>query len=831
MTRREKQVWLAITALSIIAVIGICLLAPFTGTTAEAAPSTQSSETRTVDWYYWLDTGTRTIKRSRLDGSGVTETIVTSSEMWAPRDFDLDPGRDYVYWTEDGYNQIRRKAADGTGSFETLVSSGLSQPWRIAVDGSHVYWADNGNDTIKRVPLAGGNVTQLAGDSTNPISNVTAIDVHGNRLYWADNGNDSVRRVSVSGGAAAILVSSGLTAPHDIEVDPDGDYVYVLDRNGASSAVKRVANVVNGAVTTLADNNNAVMDNPVALTLDPEGGYVYWLDEDDDAVRRVAADGAAGTFETVTIAGYATDRDLLVSRGSGSVYWLASNRIRRVSTGGGVAQDVIATGLSSPVRIRRAVSSETINGSCIADAGTIAADYDTHDWTGYIDATCPRAFYRFTVSDDADLRVTATSSGTDPVPLLRKGGLDGEIAALTSASSGASAPYVHTMASGEYTIELARSSTSSARNAASFAAKLQTQPALEGCDVNLGTLSSEQLQVFGAYDTDCGNTRKYFFYLEFQASISVSASGVGFTPRIELRPGSQSDVETPLAQDTQNPADIFQQVSSGSYRINLELITKGDTYDLTFQAFGLPPPTRTPMPTPTPRFQPNVDVRMDPDPRSVRYELGHVYRFRLEGGEGSFPAIVRTGDQTAFPLTTEPDSELDCSAAGQVDNIAQLQVLYLHVCGDAVSSAIEVIKASDYSLLAQYPLYVAGATPPAPSTIPVAGAYVAPPEDRIGLSILINALCEGANVPCQVDLIRNAIGGAAATVLFAVPTQVARGRPSRYAYGIGIAGFILGLLMANYLIGTPPWWGAVCIIGVFALFLAGAYLKFRRLGA
>ena len=89
----------------------------------------------------------------------------------------------------------------------------------------------------------------------------------------------------------------------------------------------------------------------------------------------------------------------------------------------------------------------------------------------------------------------------------------------------------------------------------------------------------------------------------------------------------------------------------------------------------------------------------------------------------------------------------------------------------------------------------------------------------------------GPTSACQVDLIRNAVGAAASTVLFVVPTQVARGRPSRYAYGIGIAGFIIGLLLANYLIGTPMWWGAVCIIGVIALFLAGAYIKFRRLGA
>ena len=99
-------------------------------------------------------------------------------------------------------------------------------------------------------------------------------------------------------------------------------------------------------------------------------------------------------------------------------------------------------------------------------------------------------------------------------------------------------------------------------------------------------------------------------------------------------------------------------------------------------------------------------------PRGIAFERGQVYRFRLEGGGGSFPAIVRTGNRSAFRLTTGSQSSLDCSAGGQLDRVRQLQAVQLHVCASGVSSAIEVIKASDYSLLAQYPLYVAGETPP-----------------------------------------------------------------------------------------------------------------------
>ena len=84
----------------------------------------------------------------------------------------------------------------------------------------------------------------------------------------------------------------------------NGSYVYVLDRNGASSTVKRVETSGGHTVTTLASNTaDTPMDDPVALTLDPDNDFVYWLDEDDQAVRRVAADGATGTFETMTTDG------------------------------------------------------------------------------------------------------------------------------------------------------------------------------------------------------------------------------------------------------------------------------------------------------------------------------------------------------------------------------------------------------------------------------------------------------------------------------------------------------------------------------------------------
>ena len=77
---------------------------------AEGSRLAQSSQTRPVEWFYWLDTSQRVIQRSRLDGSGVVQTVVTSTGLTTTaRDLAVDANNEYVYWADDGHNEIRRK--------------------------------------------------------------------------------------------------------------------------------------------------------------------------------------------------------------------------------------------------------------------------------------------------------------------------------------------------------------------------------------------------------------------------------------------------------------------------------------------------------------------------------------------------------------------------------------------------------------------------------------------------------------------------------------------------------------------------------------------------
>ena len=805
------------------------------GPGAEAAPSSQANQTRKVDWFYWSNDTNNAIRRSRLDGSSVDVIANNTGGADSVAGLAVDPGVNFLYWARrTAYNQgIYRRGHDGSGSSTVLTTSNIVSPRDVVVDANYVYWTDVSPATIKRAATTSPYTVTTLADSTDNVSAPIRIAQDSTYVYWLDSSRDHIRRVAKASPHAITTLadsSDGISDPVDMKLSPDGNYLYWLD-NGNDS-IRRVATASPHAVNTVTSIVDGIAG---VLALSPDGNFVYWSERKISSnaarvIRRIRTDGSQTDYETVFDNGNGNIHQFVLSSDSKRVYFIDGNDVGFFNVEGKkVGRNLsLAGNRNEHDRIIVTQQSETIDGSCITDGGSQSSDYASITWNADLTATCPRAFYTFDLTQDTDLRISSTSSAINPAPILRQGGIDGPVVAATTTASGASVPYVYEAAAGEYTVELARG-TDSSQTTGGFAATVQTQPVLSGCDLNLGTLTSEPLTVFGASDPSCGDTRRYFFYLEYPAGVSVSANGQGFNPRIELRRSDATEASTPLAQNTSNPATLYSAVASGSYRINVETITTGDTYELSFQAFGLPPPTRTPIPTPTPRLQANVDVRLEPNPQGVQYERDQAYRFRLEGGESSFPAIIRLDNSADFALTTT--NTLDCSAGSQLQDVGQLDVVYLHVCAAATNANISVIKQSDFSLLAQYPIYVPGEEIPIPDNVDGPTGYVAPPNDRIKLGVLVAAVCDGANVACNIDLVRNGVGVAGSLFLFVVPTRVRRGRASGYSVGIGMAAFILGLLLANALAGLPLWWAGIAFISVFALFGAGVYIKFRRFGS
>ena len=787
---------------------------------AEAGPASQQTQSFYRLYLYWAEGYNDTIES--VPAAGGTVTTLVNSGLSAIQTMAVSPDGNTLYWADRSNDTIKSVPAAG-GTVTTLVNSGLDDIYTMAIspNGNTLYWADRGNDTIKSVPAAGGTVTTLVNSGLSDIRTM-AISPDGNTLYWVDRANDTIKSVSAAGGTVTTLVNSGLSDVHTMAISPNGNTLYWADLG--NDTIKSVP-AAGGTVTTLV---NSGITTVWTMAISPNGNTLYWADLGNDTIKSVPA--AGGTVTTLVNSGLDDIRTMAVSPNGNTLYWAdrGNDTIKSVPAAGGTVTTLVNFGISEVWAMAISPRLETVAASCITDAGTLDADYATHEWEADIDATCPSVFYEFRLRDDTELRISGSSGSIATVASLIDGDFSGDPVASSSTTNGTVAPFIYRAQAGEHVIEVARTNASAIGR---FAGKLQTQPMLAGCDVNLGTLSSDHLQVFGGYYADyaeCGSTRKYFFYLEYQASVSASISAVGFTPTIKLRPGAVSDSATATAESTGNPTNLYQSVASGSYRINLEGITATGVYNLSLQAFGLPPPTRTPIPSPTPRFQPNQDVRLDPDPRGTRYQPNEVYRFRLEGAAGYYPVTVRATNAQAVKVSAGDSDALDCEGEAEIQRANPLDLIHVHICAAGFNATLQVVNEADGGLLAQYTIFVAGAGVVAPDgTVP--GPGTPQDADHIGVGIFVSALCEAMNLDCDIGLARNGVGALGSLGMFAGATQVARGRANPFLIGIGVALFLIGLVLANELMGVPIYWAGIGFISVFLVALVAAAIKFQRL--
>jgi hypothetical protein len=162
----------------------------------------------------------------------------------------------------------------GGGNPTTLATSPVTNPQRIAVDSTYVYWVATGgfgSCAIYKVPIAGGNPVGVAGSD-----DFGAIAANGSGFFYVEMGQvanaGSVRQIT--GGNTTIL-ASGLSYPTGMAVDATDVFWINAGNGGGGTLVK--APIGGGSVTglSIAYANAGKSLTPTVAT---DATSVYWHD-------------------------------------------------------------------------------------------------------------------------------------------------------------------------------------------------------------------------------------------------------------------------------------------------------------------------------------------------------------------------------------------------------------------------------------------------------------------------------------------------------------------------------------------------------------------------
>ncbi len=298
--RISANIKMTLAAAATLAMLGVCASAP-----AQNLAGIQSQSGPRLDFPAGLATDGRAIyvANSRNNTVEAIDAASKSLRIVAGKLF------------QDGSN-------DGVGD-----SARFNSPDGMTIVGQDLYLCDTNNSDIRKISVANGTVTTIAGtanisgteDGTGPTAHFnlpTQIATDGSALYVADSGNSTIRRITladmkvktVGGQAGTTGKTEGgsdkslFSGPRGIAVDKKA--IYVAD---TGNDVIRKIDISTLQTSTIAGTGEdgdkdgpalqAQFNNPGALCTD--GAMLYVLDADNHSVRKI--DLTANTVTKLTL--------------------------------------------------------------------------------------------------------------------------------------------------------------------------------------------------------------------------------------------------------------------------------------------------------------------------------------------------------------------------------------------------------------------------------------------------------------------------------------------------------------------------------------------------
>lgn len=274
--------------------------------------------------------------------AGDTDASGTTARFQSPIGITSDGV--YLYVSDFGNNKIRRisiasgSVATFAGPSQGTTTSGdadggssaarFSSPYGLTTDGTDLFVSDFSSHKIRRINLANGTTSTLAGpaagcspacpsgdtDGTGAaarFNNPTGLTTDGVYLYVADSANRKIRRVHIATGQVTTLSgpAAGTTTAGDVQgagnaarfnnprgVTSDGRYLYVGDmsnnklrRVGLSDGDSRtLAGPAEGSTASgSADGTGSAASFNAPQSSASDGSSLYLVDIGNHKIRRV----------------------------------------------------------------------------------------------------------------------------------------------------------------------------------------------------------------------------------------------------------------------------------------------------------------------------------------------------------------------------------------------------------------------------------------------------------------------------------------------------------------------------------------------------------------
>ncbi len=220
-------------------------------------------------------------------------------------------------------------SADGTGS-----AARFNSPSGITTDGTNLYVCDTSNHTIRKIVIDSGLVTTVAGSPTLPgsfdgtgsaarFNSPSGITTDGTNLYVCDTSNNTIRRIVIASGLVTTVAGSanssgffdapGISARFNLPsgIATDGTSLFIADKGNnalrsmllSTGQVSTIAN--SSGLAGISDGNalTAGFNAPTGITSD--GVNLYVADLGNQTIREYFTSSSPAAAQVATLAGFA----------------------------------------------------------------------------------------------------------------------------------------------------------------------------------------------------------------------------------------------------------------------------------------------------------------------------------------------------------------------------------------------------------------------------------------------------------------------------------------------------------------------------------------------